>query len=63
MREMSVAEQRYRPVLAVISDSRMVTEAAAAVGVSRQSLHSWLGKYVGSSLATVFRSSGSLSTR
>src|SRR5215203_1607319 len=45
MREMSVAEQRYRAVLAVISDGRTVTEVAAAVGVSRQSLHSWLGKY------------------
>jgi transposase len=42
---MSVAEQRYRAVLAVISDGRTVTEVAAAVGVSRQSLHSWLGKY------------------
>ena len=45
MRELSVAEQRYRAVLAVISDGRTVTEVAAAVGVSRQSLHSWLGKY------------------
>jgi transposase len=42
---MSVAEQRYRAVLAVISDGRTVTEVAAAVGVTRQSLHSWLGKY------------------
>src|SRR4029453_9793392 len=45
MRELSVAEQRYRAVLAVISDGRPVPGAAAAVGVSRQSLHSWLGKY------------------
>jgi transposase-like protein len=45
MRELSVAEQRYRAVLAVISDGRTVTEVAAAVGVSRQSLHCWLGKY------------------
>jgi transposase InsO family protein len=42
---MSVAEQRYRAVLAVISDGRTVKDAAAAVGVSRQTLHSWLGKY------------------
>jgi transposase InsO family protein len=42
---MSVAEQRYRAVLAVISDGRTVTEVAAAVGVSRQTMHAWLGKY------------------
>jgi transposase InsO family protein len=42
---MSVAEQRYRAVLAVISEGRTVTEVAAAVGVSRQSLHAWLGRY------------------
>jgi transposase len=42
---MSVAEQRYRAVLAVISDGRTVTEVAAAVGVSRQSVHSWLARY------------------
>src|SRR5215212_6821025 len=45
MREMSVAEQRYRAVLAVISDGRTVTEVAAVVGVSRQTMHAWLGKY------------------
>lgn len=42
---MSVAEQRYRAVLAVISDGRTVQEVAAAVGVSRQTMHAWLGKY------------------
>ena len=41
---MSVAEQ-HRAVLAVISEGRTVTEVAAAIGVSRQSLHAWLGKY------------------
>jgi transposase InsO family protein len=45
MRELSVAEQRYRAVLAVIGDGRTVTETAAAVGVSRQTLHAWLAKY------------------
>jgi len=40
-----VAEQRYQAVLAVIKDGRTVTETAAAVGVSRQTLHAWLGKY------------------
>jgi transposase len=42
---MSVAEQRYRAVLAVISDGRTVKDVAAAVGVSRQTLHLWLGRY------------------
>ena len=45
MRELSVAEQRYQAVLAVISDGRTVTETAAAVGVSRQTLHVWLARY------------------
>ena len=45
MRELSVAEQRYRAVLAVISGGRTVQEVAAAVGVSRQTMHAWLGKY------------------
>lgn len=44
MRELSVAEQRYQAVLAVVKDGRTVSEVAAAVGVSRQSLHTWLGK-------------------
>ena len=37
---MSVAEQRYRAVLAVISDGRTITDVAGAVGMSRQTLHS-----------------------
>jgi transposase InsO family protein len=45
MRELSVAEQRYQAVLAVIKDGRTVIETAAAVGVSRQTLHAWLVKY------------------
>jgi transposase InsO family protein len=42
---MSVAEQRYKAVLAVISDGRLVTEVAASWGVSRQTLHEWLARY------------------
>jgi transposase-like protein len=45
VRELSVAEQRYRAVLAVIEDGLSVTEAAAKVGVSRQTLHGWLSRY------------------
>src|SRR5215831_3396917 len=45
MREMSVAEQRYRAVLAVLGDGRTVTEVARDWGVSRQTVHSWLARY------------------
>jgi transposase InsO family protein len=50
MREMSVAEQRYQAVLAVIAQGRTVTEVAAQWKVSRQTLHSWLGRYEQSGL-------------
>jgi transposase len=45
MKELSVAEQRYRAVLAVIADGLSVTQAAEKVGVSRQTLHAWLARY------------------
>ena len=45
MREMSVAEQRYQAVLAVIGDGATVTEVAARFGVSRQTMHAWLARY------------------
>ena len=45
MRESSVAEQRYQAVLAVISDGLPITQVAQKVGVSRQTLHSWLARY------------------
>ena len=45
MREMSVVEQRYQAVLAVISDGETVKDTAARFGVSRQTLHAWLAKY------------------
>jgi len=44
-RELSVVEQRYQSVLAVIEDGLSVTEVAAKVGVSRQTVHSWLSRY------------------
>lgn len=40
-----MAEQRYRAVLAVISDGETVTDVAARFGVSRQTLHAWLARY------------------
>ena len=42
---MSVAEQRYQAVLAVIAEGRSVTEVAAQWRVSRQTLHAWLARY------------------
>jgi transposase InsO family protein len=42
---MSVAEQRYQAVLAVIADGLGVSQAAEKVGVSRQTLHTWLARY------------------
>jgi hypothetical protein len=36
MRELSVAEQRYRAALAVISDGLSISQVAGKVGVSRQ---------------------------
>src|SRR3954454_14029062 len=45
MREMSVAEQRYQAVLAVVSDGATVTEVAARFSVSRQTVHDWLANY------------------
>jgi len=45
MRELSVTEQRYKAVLAVIGDGRTVTEVAGDWNVTRQTLHQWLGRY------------------
>src|SRR5579884_1635101 len=45
MREMSVAEQRYQAVLAVIADGRTIKEVAGQWSVSRQTLHTWLARY------------------
>jgi transposase len=45
MRELSVAEQRYQAVLAVISDGLSISQVAKKTGVSRQTLQSWLARY------------------
>jgi transposase len=45
MRELSVAEQRYRAVLEVIAEGRTVGEVAAQWGVTRQTVHGWLARY------------------
>ena len=46
-----MAEQRYDAVLAVIREGRTVKDVAAAVGVSRQTLHAWLARYEDAGLA------------
>ena len=40
-----MVEQRYQSMLAVIADGLGVTVAAAKVGVTRQTLHSWLSRH------------------
>jgi transposase-like protein len=45
LKEISVTEQRYQAVLAVLEDGPSLTEAAAKMGVSRQTLHGWLRPY------------------
>jgi transposase InsO family protein len=43
--ELSVMEQKYQAVLAVIRDGVSIIEVANRFGVSRQSVHSWLLRY------------------
>jgi transposase InsO family protein len=47
---LSVIEQRYRAVMAVLDGAR-VSEVAAEVGVSRQSVHAWVRRYRAAGLA------------
>jgi transposase len=47
---LSVVEQRLDAVRAVLSGAK-VTEVAAAMGVSRQSVHSWVTRYLAEGLA------------
>jgi transposase InsO family protein len=42
--ELSVVEQRYRAVLAVLA-GESVTAVSAQIGVSRQTVHTWLARY------------------
>jgi transposase len=50
MRELSVVEQRYQAVLAVLSDGETVTDVAGRFGVRRQTVHEWLARYEGGGL-------------
>jgi transposase InsO family protein len=49
--ELSVQEQKYQAVMAVLSDGVSVSEVAQRWGVSRQSVHAWLRRYEDSGLA------------
>jgi transposase InsO family protein len=51
--ELSKMEQRYQAVLAVIQDGWKVTEVAARVGVSRQTVHNWIARYEAGGLAAL----------
>lgn len=51
--ELSVMEQRYQAVLAVVQDGWKVTEVAARLGVSRQSVHAWIARYEHGGLAAL----------
>src|SRR5258708_38772 len=50
MREMSVSEQRYQAILAVIADGRAVSEVAQQWKVDRRTVHSWLARSKGEGL-------------
>jgi transposase len=47
---LSIVEQRYQAIMAVRAGDP-VTEVASRIGVSRQSLHSWLARYEETGLA------------
>jgi transposase InsO family protein len=51
--ELSVMEQRYQAVLAVVQDGWKVTEVAARLNVSRQSVHAWIARYERGGLAAL----------
>src|SRR2546428_7462436 len=50
MRGMSVTEQRYKAILAVIGDGRTVSEVAKDWSISRRTMHRWLARYEGDGL-------------
>ena len=51
--ELSVMEQRYQAVLAVVQDGWKVVEVARRLGVSRQSVHIWISRYEHGGLAAL----------
>ncbi|HEX2296105.1 MAG TPA: IS481 family transposase [Actinomycetota bacterium] len=53
MVELSVMEQRYQAVMAVVQDGWKVTEVADRLGVARQSVHNWIARYEQGGLAAL----------
>ena len=51
--ELSVMEQRYQAVLAVVQDGWQISEVAKRVGVSRQSIHAWILRYEAGGLSAL----------
>lgn len=43
--ELGLVEQRYKAVLEVLEGATSVTEVARRYGVSRQTVHKWLGSW------------------
>ena len=43
--ELSVMEQRYQAVMAILQDGWKVTEVADRLGVTRQAVHKWIARY------------------
>jgi transposase len=50
LRELNVVEQRYQAILEVL-DGTPVIEVAQRFGVSRQTVHRWVARYLESGLA------------
>lgn len=51
--ELGLVEQRYKAVSEVLVDGATVTEVAQRLGVSRQTVHSWLRRYGNGGLAAL----------
>ena len=51
--ELGLVEQRYKAVSEVLVDGATVTEVARRLGVSRQTVHSWLRRYGNGGLAAL----------
>ena len=51
--ELSVMEQRYQAVLAITQDGWKIVEVARKLGVSRQSVHTWITRYEQGGLAAL----------
>ena len=51
--ELSVMEQRYQAVLAVVQDGWKIVEVARRMGVARQTVHRWIARYERDGLASL----------